>query len=303
MADPVVAFVLLNWNQTDLTLACLRSLACLDYPEKRVVLVDNGSMPVSLEAIESEFPDLVLLRNKRNLGFTGGNNVGIQRALADGANYVMLLNNDTEVAPDMLRLLLDFAEADEGIGVVGPLIYYFQDPNRIWSAGGLVDPRTGSALSPGEGQVDDGQRVPVQVDYVSGCALLIKARVIEDVGLLDDRMFIYYEEADWCARAREAGYQIWLVPEANVWHKISMEARALSRRYVYLMTRNRLLYLRNRGASWQRLLRVIVGLDLRAAIAWSLRPKHRERRAMRTCRLRGAIDFLMGRFGEPPFPV
>jgi GT2 family glycosyltransferase len=302
MSHPAIAIVLLNWNQTELTLACLRSLARLDYPAAEIILVDNGSAEDSLEPIESEFPGLVLIRNERNLGFTGGNNVGICRALADGSDYIMLLNNDTEVAPDMLRVLVDVAESDPSIGIVGPLILYYDEPTRIWSAGGAVDPRTAGAVSLGEGEPDDGDLPPTPVDYVSGCALLIKRAVVERVGLLDERMFIYYEEADWCARAREAGYQIQLVPRAKVWHKISMQTRAVSRRYIYLMTRNRLLYLRNRSKSIPHILGIILLQDVRQVILWQLRPRYRDRRPMVIYKARGVVDYMRGRFGEPPFP-
>ncbi len=296
-----VAIVLLNWNQEDLTLACLRSLRQVDYADLQVILVDNGSRPGSLAAIEAGFPDVTLIKHERNLGFTGGNNAGIRRALAEGADYIMLLNNDTEVAPDMLRLLVEFAEADPHIGVVGPLIYYYDDPARIWSAGGAVNPLTAASAGLAEGEVDEGGRLPCQVDYVSGCALLIKRAVVEQIGLLDERFFIYYEETDWCARTREAGYQVWLVPQARVWHKISLQARGASPRYLYLMTRNRLLYLRKRGALWPRLLWVILTSEVRTLLSWSLRPRHRDKRALRIYRARGVMDFLRGRFGEPNF--
>ena len=302
MSEPIVTFSLLNWNQTDFTLACLRSLARQDYSNHRVVLVDNGSDPESLKPIADEFPDITLIRNRHNIGFTGGNNQAIVRALADGADYVMLLNNDTEVAPDMLRLLLDFAEADPRIGIVGPLIYYYDAPDRIWFAGGLVDPDSAAARALGDGEVDDGSRGAAKIDYISGCALLIKREVVDKIGLIDDRMFIYYEEADWCARTREAGYDIWFVPTAKVWHKISMQVRGLSRRYIYLMTRNRLLYLRNRGTPARRIVWELCASDLRQAALWAILPRYRDRRPMAKYKLRGVTDFLRNRFGEPPFP-
>lgn len=302
MSYPAISVLLLNWNQTELTLACLRSLARLDYPAAEIILIDNGSAEDSLEQIESEFPGVILIRNDRNLGYTGGNNIGIRRALVAGSDYIMLLNNDTEVAPDVLRILVDVAESDPSIGIVGPLILYYDDPTRIWSAGGAIDPRTARAVSLGEGEPDDGGLVPTQVDYVSGCALLIKRSVVEQVGLLDDRMFIYYEETDWCARAREAGYQIQLVPQAKVWHKIRIQTRAVSRRYIYLMTRNRLLYLRNRAMSIPHIFGIILFQDVRQAILWQLRPRYRDSRPMAKYKARGVVDFLRGRFGEPPFP-
>ncbi len=298
---PRVSVVVVNWNQEGLTAECLRSLARLDYPDRQIILVDNGSRAGSLDQIEADFPNVTLIRHEQNLGFTGGNNAGIRRALAEGPEYVMLLNNDAEVAPDMLRRLVDFAESDARIGIVGPLICYYDEPRRVWSAGGLIDPYTGNSTSMGEGEVDDGHFAPREVEYVSGCALLVKRAAIEQIGLLDDRFFMYYEETDWCARAREAGYQCWLVPESKVWHKVSLQARAASPRYVYLMTRNRLLYLQKRGASWRQLLWVIVNGELRTLLSWTFRLRHRDKRPVRIYRLRGVLDFVRGRFGEPPF--
>lgn len=296
---PQIHIILLNWNQTDLTLACLRSLACLEYSNFQIILVDNGSKPGSFDQIKAEFPQITLICLERNRGFTGGNNAGIARALGDGADYVMLLNNDTEVAPDLLQRLVDYAEARPRCGIVGPLIYYYDEPRRIWSAGGAVDPCSAASTSLREGKLDDRSEQPVQVDYISGCALLIKRSVVEQVGLLDDRFFIYYEETDWCARVRELGYEIWLVPQGHVWHKIAFGAREASPRYEYLMTRNRLLYLKKRGASFARIAWVIVSQDARTLLSWSLRPRHRAKRVLRRYRVRGIMDYMRGRFGEP----
>ena len=300
---PRVHIILLNWNQADLTLACLRSLARLEHLNFQIVLVDNGSKPGSLDQIKTEFPQITLICLERNLGFTGGNNVGIARALRDGADYIMLLNNDTEVAPDLLQRLVDYAEGRPKCAIVGPLIYYYDEPHRIWSAGGAVDPYTAASTSLREGELDDHGQESLQVDYISGCALLIKRTVVEQVGLLDDRFFIYYEETDWCARVRELGYEIWLVPQGRVWHKINLQARSASPRYEYLMTRNRLLYLKKRGASFARIAWVIMSQDACTLLSWSLRPHHRAKRVLRMYRVRGIVDFLRGRFGEPQIPV
>lgn len=301
MNEPTVAFVILNWNQTELTLACLHSLAALDYGAHTTILVDNCSEPGSLAAIEAEFPEVTLIRNDRNLGFTGGNNVGIRRAVALGVDYIMLLNNDTEVASDMLTQLVAVAESDAGIGVVGPVIYYFDHPDVIWSAGGRADDSTGLAWSLGDGETDSGSVDPRRVDYVSGCGLMIRRSVVEEIGPLDERLFIYHEETDWCARVREAGYTIWLAPAARMWHKIRMEARVLSKRYIYLMTRNRLLYLEKRGVGRRELLANTLNYDLRTIVSWNLYTRHREQRKMSKYRALGALDYWRGRFGEPPF--
>lgn len=296
--DPVVAMIVLNWNRTDLTLACLRSLYRMERLPDQVIVVDNGSHLDSPAPIADEFPQAILLCNDRNLGFAGGNNVAIRHALAHGADYLMLLNNDAEVAPDLLGLLVDFAESDAGIGIVGPMIYFYDDPERIAFAGGMVEPGSGRGRS-----LDswNGDLIPRPVDWMSGCALLVKRTVVEEIGLLDERMFAYYEDIDWCARAHEAGWQVWLAPQARVWHKIEVEERLQSPWYVYLMTRNRLLFSRNRGATIWQLAQRAFGQDLRQALVWSLSSRYRGRRPLAPYKVRAVVDFMLGRFGEPPF--
>ncbi len=298
MGKTQTAAIVLNWNQTELTLACLRSLYAMERLPDDVIIVDNGSRPESLAPIAAEFPQATLIRNGRNLGFAGGNNVGIRHALASGAGAVLLLNNDAEAAPDLLRVLVGWAETDARIGVVGPIIYYGDDRQRVWFAGGLVERDTGRGRSL---ETWDGDLSPKRVDWISGCALLIKRQVIEQIGFLDERMFAYYEDIDWCARAHEAGYQVWLAPQARVWHKIEMGERLLSPWYVYLMTRNRLLFGRNRGATGWQLLRRTVRQDVWQALNWAVSGRYRDRRPLARYKLRGVVDFLRSRFGEPPF--
>jgi GT2 family glycosyltransferase len=294
-----VGIVVLNWKQIDDTLACLSSLQHLDYPAYTVVVVDNGSADGSPALIRENFCDVALIENSRNLGFAAGNNIGIRQLLNSGVEYVLLLNNDTEVAADLVRRLVDEAEADERIGILGPKIYYHGSANVIWSAGGTL-----SALGePGHlrvDEIDDGSFESTQdVDYVTGCAILVKRSLIERIGLLDERFFIYFEEAEWCARARRAGFRVVYVPQARMWHKIAMNERQHSRRYTYLMSRNRLLYLRCSGAGWWVSLRAIFAL-MRTAAGWSMRPRYHEMRGLSTAILHGIADFLVGRFGEPP---
>jgi GT2 family glycosyltransferase len=267
-----------------------------------VVVVDNGSADGSAERIRERFADVTLIENARNLGFAGGNNIGINHAIQRDAEYVLLLNSDTVVSADLLRELVTAAQSDQRIGMLGPKIYYHHKSNVIWSAGGTLS-RYGE---PGHLRVNEVDELPGEtirdVDYVTGCAIMIKRSVIEQVGLLDERFFIYFEEAEWCSRARHAGYRVIYVPRARMWHKIRMDARNQSRRYLYFMARNRLLYLQCGGARpW---IILVASLDLlRTAASWRLRPRHRELRPMSGAVLHGLGDFLRGRFGEPPaFP-
>jgi len=296
---PWVVIVVLNWNGLADTLACLASLAELDYPERKVVVVDNGSTDGSVRAIRERFPTVTVLENGENLGYTGGNNAGLRYALGHGADYVLLLNNDTVVAPGFLRRLVDAAEADPRIGLVGPTIYYYDRPAIIWSAGGAIDWQRGSTRMLGLNERDRGQfgRGPRTVDFVTGCAILVRRIVPERVGLLDERFFAYYEEAEWCVRAVRAGYKIVHVPLARMWHKISPSARTDSWPVQYYMTRNRLLFLKATGAGPRAWLHTLIVEYLRTLISWTLRPRWRGKRAQRSAMVQGIVDAFGGRWG------
>jgi len=278
----------------------LDSLACLDYPNYQIIVVDNGSTGGEAAELRARYPSAVVLEAGTNLGFTGGNNVAIRYALEQGADYVFLLNNDTEVDPQMLKRLIEVAESDPGVGVVGPKILYHSEPETIWSAGGIVEP-VGRPVNLGLDERDEGQHDALKkVEWVTGCALLIRSSVVRQIGLLDERFFIYFEESDWCRRVREAGFKIYYVPTARLWHKIQPRQQAASLRHVYLMTRNRLLYLSNARAGMPAILWVILSEQLRTVAAWSLRSRHKAVRPLRRAILRGVQDYFRGKFGGPP---
>lgn len=300
--NPKVMILILNWNGLDDTLACLASLADLDYPDCQIAVVDNGSNDGSPTGIREHFPEVTVIENRENLGFVGGNNVGLRHALERGAAYALLLNNDTEVAPDFLRRLVDAAEADASIGIVGPTIYYYDQPDLIWSAGGAIDRRRGETRMIGLNKRDTGQfgPGPRPVDFVTGCALLAKRAVIEQVGLLDERFFAYYEEAEWCVRVRQAGFKIIHVPQAKIWHKIPLDARDSSPVVHYYMVRNQLLFLKATGAPWRAWAHVLIG-HLRTLTSWSVRPHWRHKRPHRAVTLRALSDAGRGRWGPKNF--
>jgi len=298
MSLPHVTIIVLNWNGGQEALDCLASLRRVDYPRFEVIVVDNGSEDGSLQTIRKRFPEMTLIEAGTNLGFTGGNNLGIRHALERGSDYLLLLNHDTEVAPDFLTRLVETMETDPRIGIAGPLIYYHQQPEVIWSAGGTIDRRRGEARMLGIGQREDGAFRPVrEVDFVSGCALLVKAPVVTQIGPLDDRFFAYYEEVEWCWRARQAGYRVVVVPQARVWHKISPEARATSPTVHYYMTRNRLLFLKCAQLGPEAWFHTLIGEYLRTLVSWSLRPRWRNKRGQRKVMLQALYDYQRGRFG------
>jgi hypothetical protein len=215
---PSVWIVVLNWNRPLDTLACVASLHELDYPAFHILVVDNGSTDESVELFE-ELAGIDLLANKENLGFAAGNNEGIQYALERGADYVLLLNNDTTVSPPLLSRMVEVAQTDPGIGLVGPVIYYSDRPDQVWFAGmrfrhGLYVVRRGLHLTPPLNPIEE-------VDFISGCGMLVSRQTWEQIGLFDPRFFMYYEDLDLCVRAKEAGYRIVCATQAYMWHALS----------------------------------------------------------------------------------
>lgn len=297
--EPLVSIIVLNYNGREDTLACLQSLEHLMYPRTQVIVVDNASSDGTEAAVRESFPKVSFIQTGANLGFTGGNNVGIKQALAEGADYILLLNNDTIVAPDFINVLVDSMEADPTVGVAGPMIYYYAEPETIWSAGGVVDWSHGLTSMIGVNEEDNSQYglAPRQMDFVTGCALMAKRAVWEKVGLLDDKFFMYYEEAEWCVRAGRAGYKIMLVPASMIWHKISLQARAASPRTYYYMTRNRLLFLHHTRAGYKSWFYTLSEYG-RTFLSWTLRAKWADKRPLRRVMWQAVRDYSRGRFGQ-----
>lgn len=296
---PLVGIVILNWNRSDDTIACIHSLRRMDYDNYAVVVVDNASRDDSVARIRAAFPDIDLIENKENYGFARGNNVGIKHLLRLGCDYVMLLNDDAEVDVDTISRLVEVAEKDARIGMVGPTICYFNQPRVIWSAGGRVS-RHGEPchLDVDQDMAVTGQ-APREVDYVTGCAILAKRALLERIGPLEERFFIYFEETEWCARARAAGFRVVHVPTSVMWHKVTPTARIQSHRYLYLMTRNRLLYLRLVGAGLLPISAAAIDL-LRTAVSWFVKKHEPPMRGYSWTLVRGVGAYVMGRFGAPP---
>lgn len=211
---PKVSIVTLNWRGVDDTLGCLDSVRELAYPNFFVVVVDNGSGDDSVARIADECPDVDLVETGANLGFAGGCNVGIHRALERGADYVWLLNSDTWIDPGALTALVEVAERDAHLGAVGSVICDQRNARRVLAwGGGWVDLRFGRsrhAVAPTAGE---------ELDYLTGASLLLRARALEDVGLLDERFFLYWEETDLCFRLRAHGWKLGVAPDSRVWHR------------------------------------------------------------------------------------
>ena len=238
------AIIVLSWNNYKDTSICLNSLKKIDRSNCDILLVDNGSTDDSIERLKAEYPDVKCIVNDRNYGFAEGNNIGIRRAIKMGAEYILLLNNDTEVAPNFVSELVCEAEKDEKIGILGPKIY-FNDSNIIWFAGGFLNKRTGFTFHRGEDAADRGQYDQnSECDFISGCAMLVKKDVFAKIGFLDPDYYHSHEDADLCLRAGFAGFKCIYVPTSIVYHKLAISSGGRrSPFYLYYRTRNHLLFI------------------------------------------------------------
>ena len=244
---PKVTIIMLTWKSYQVTRECLLSLRSLAYPNFEIVLVDNASGDGSAEKLVLEFPEISLVQNETNLGFPGGNNVAIQAVLERGTDYFLLLNNDTIVAPDFLTELVRVAESDPRIGMLNPKIYYFEPADRLWYAGGSYKPWWSFAKTRGVNQRDAGRFEKVEeVSFITGCACLVKATVVRQIGLLDEVFFLGFEDLDWCMRASKAGFKGYYVPSSVIWHKSSYDTKKNLGKAVkdFYGTRNSVLFAR-----------------------------------------------------------
>jgi GT2 family glycosyltransferase len=262
--------IVLNWNGREDSIACLESLKKVDYPNYDVMLVDNGSVDGSAAAISRRFPGLEIIETGRNLGFAEGNNTGIRIALDRGVNYVFLLNNDTVAHPSLLRELVAAGQRCPEGGIFSAKIYHHAQPTRIWYGGAAWHERWMRFQHfHDEADIRADDRGVAAVDYACGCALLARSAMLRKVGLLDPRFFLTFEDTDLCFRARRAGFAVYYVPAAVLWHKISASfGGAESPLHLYFMTRNLLLWgerhlglrqlLRLYGTVWRELMRELL---------------------------------------------
>lgn len=289
--------VILNTNRRDDTLACLAALHQSTYKRHTIIVLDNASTDGSVAAITAQFPQVELIHLKENKGYAGNNNVGIAAAMAQGADWVYVLNEDTIQAPDCLEHLVAVGESDPNIGIVGPMVYHADNPDVIQSAGGWIDHHW-QAGHKGQNDPDKGQFAePHPVAWVSGCAIMVRREVIEQLGMLDEHFFYYWEETEWCVRTRRAGWKIMHVPQARLWHKgVQIDYRP-GPNVAYYNTRNYLMMLRKHEApptvrlrAWYRILRTYTSM--------SIKPERKTNLEARQAMVQGMSDFWRGRVGK-----
>lgn len=259
-AYPKVSIITVNYNTTEVTADLLRSLQRITYPNWEVVVIDNGSKE-PCRALQQAFPFIRYIEAGANLGFAGGNNKGISVATGD---LLLLLNNDTEVAPDFLEPMVARFAANPRIGVVSPKILYFDAPRTIQYAGfSPIHPITGRGFTIGLHEQDCGQYNQArETSRAHGAAMMFSRRAIEAAGLMPEVFFLYYEEMDHCEKFKRAGYTIWYEPASTVWHKESLSAGKNSVLKTYYYSRNRLLYLRRNTMGWQRYVMLLYYLGI-----------------------------------------
>ncbi len=299
MTPPKVGVVVLCFNGVHDTLDCVRSIGRLTYPDVSLYLVDNGSTDGTLETLHSLRQErTVLIENGENLGYSEGNNVGIRRALEDGCDMVLLLNNDVLLEPGCIEPLVEAVRTVPRAGLLGPTVRNYHEPTRVESAGSGLDLRTGRVWDLG---MDDSAVAPREVGYVPGCALMATKEFCAEAGLLDPDYFLYFEDTDWAARAARTGFKILWVPGPGVKHKGSRSTGGpRSALYAYYYARNHLLLmrknapLRDRLTFYIRFWRNHIRPSLRAWLREGGPYAERRANAMRA----GVRDYFLGRVGK-----
>ena len=253
---PQVWCVVLSWNGREDTLACLQSLTLSSYAGLHILVVDNASTDGSAEAVRATYPHIALIENNENLRWAGGNNIGIRYALEQGADFILLLNNDTVVNVEMVGRLVEAALDMPAAGLLAPKIYYASQPDVIWYAGGGLSLWRGQFWHEGLREKDRDQNGAVQHDrdrdvgYITGCAMLVRREVIEAIGEVDERFYLYGEDVDYSLRARAAGYRLRVVPSATMLHKVSASLGSASLRKFRLKCRSNLRLYRKYAPVW-----------------------------------------------------
>ena len=245
--EPEISLIIIHWNQERLTVETINSLNNLNYLNLNIILVDNGSDDGSAERISKRFKDISLIRSETNLGYAGGANLGLNKALKSNSEYFFILNNDIVVDANMCNHLISKMEAPnhKKVGICSPKIYYFEPSDRIWFAGGTHDSTTGICQHLGFGEKDnESNSVARYCTFLNGCAMLIRRSVVQKIGLFDVSYFHTGEDVDYSIRAQKAGFKLLCVPEAKLWHKIRASAGGHikpSYKYNYYEYRNRVL--------------------------------------------------------------
>lgn len=298
-----ITAVVLCWNSSGYISLCLDSLKQLnhDHHQFEILVVDNNSTDDSVSLIRKKYPDLNLIVNSANLGYAAGNNVGIRHALNSGSDFVWIINADVTVSTASLQALLQAAENYPSAGIFGSKIYfapgyeYHKDRytksqlgHVIWYAGGVVDWANIQGIHPGVDEVDHGQfKADTETDFVTGASMFVRKEVYHKIGLLDERYYLYYEENDFCQRAKKAGFKLEVVMKSHAWHANAQATGVGSPLQDYYISRNRMLF----GLLYASLKMKLLLIKESVRLLFSGRPWQKK----------GIVDFYFGNFGRGSF--
>lgn len=294
------SIVVLNWNNYHDSYHCLQSLTDSSETNIDIILVDNDSEDRSGERLDQEFPDVEVIYADENLGWAGGNNLGIRRALTRGAEYVWILNNDTIIPnSDVVETLVTTLESNPDLGMVSPLVKNYPETETIWFLDGYMDWKRADAGHDITGSDYPDDKV-LRTDFVPMCSVMIPAGVIEEVGLLPEEYFAYYEDMDYCARLTAAGYSLATTTRAEIYHKGSASSGGFeSPIYTYYFSRNRWIFFRKFRDRVSRFFYIsYVGYLLRYTRRFIARTDSRNLKAL----LQGAVHGITGKTGKGPYP-
>jgi len=290
-----VAIVMVNYNGKNFQNETIRSIEKQTYKNYKVIIVDNASSDGSVELCKEEFPWVKIIELNRNTGVAYGNNVGIKYALKRNYDYVLLLNNDVEMQPDLIEILLKEAS---NTAIAVPKIYYFDKKKVIWSAGGFIDWDTGTPHHLGYNRIDGPAfNKKKEVECAPTCCMLIHRNIFQITGFMDPEYFLYYDDTDFCIRANDAGVKILYIPEAFMWHKVhsSTGGRNITKLSVYYLARNRLYLLRKNKSKLSRTTYFSIIKTIWESIF------HYDEKKFSKYALIGFKDFLFGKMGYKKF--
>ena len=299
MTTPRVAAIVLNYNGRDVTLQALSSLEKMTYPSFDLIHVDNGSSDGSSPAVAEQHPNVIQIRVENNTGAAAGMNAGLLYACRRKYDYLLALNNDIEVDPEMLTEMMKVAETTEHLGCVGPKAYYFWKREKIWSAGGIIRFKESVTRERGMLEDDHGQYdADREIDYINGCALLTPRHVVDEIGGWDPLFHLAAEDADWCMRMKQRGYRCMYAHRAKLWHMVSHTAGAYVPRRTFNTGRSAALFVRRYANLWQWF--TFLGF-ISAAVVWAFfreLPKRNQMAAIK--KAHGVITGLRTRMTQPP---
>ncbi len=280
-----VGIVVLNYNNSSDTVECIDSILRNNYSNYDLIIVDNNSTDKSVsritewiklnsydfnlvhdgdsDGLNSESKKITVIKSGRNGGYGYGNNIGIKYALKNGADYVLVLNNDTVVDRNFLQPLVNKCNGDNSVGIVSGKINYYNNPEIIWSNGGTFDPDSGKIVHLNIGERDKGQKPTKEITFLSGCMWFIPKEVFEKVGFIDERFFMYMEDVDFCIRVTNANFKLFVVDESKILHKAGSTSGEFSKFSVYWRSKNYVLLLRKHYPDFLKRVLSIAGFSLR----------------------------------------